>query len=153
MNLIKLLFTSILLVSLLTSCTEEVAEELQEARTTSDSTGTTESITTLSATVANSLRLAPSVPTLLSQQTTTTSLLDSGRNLAVRGFGISNSARQVNAAFLNQSQSFGNQILSLAAGTDSSIEGAKLQINALRASLSDNQLAPSLRGTTVDEEA
>ncbi len=80
-----------------------------------------------------------------------TNLLEAGRAaLGVEGFGLSSSARAANATFLAQSQSLGNQILSLAAGTDATVEGARLQILALRGSLSETQLAPFLREDIVD---
>ena len=117
------------------------------------------------ATLANGRGIAPSAPTVLSQGGDTASLLEAGRNaLRIGGFGISSGARAVNAQFLAQSQSLGNQILSLGIGTDATIEGAQQNILALRSRLSDNQIARFLRaedtatedsttGTIIDEEA
>lgn len=103
--------------------------------------------------VANLRSIAPSVPTLLSQSTSTTSMLDSGRRLAVLKTGVSSSARALNSQFLSQSKSLGNQILSLGVGIDATVDGAKLQINALRGRYSESQIARSLRGTEVDKTA
>ncbi|GJL84826.1 MAG: hypothetical protein DHS20C02_06010 [Micavibrio sp.] len=116
-------------------------------------------------TLANSRGIAPSAPTVLSQSGDTASLLEAGRNaLRVGGFGISSGARALNAQYLSQSSSLGNQILSLAVGANATIEGAQQQILALRSRFSDDQLAPFLRaeestaedtltGSLVDEEA
>ncbi len=113
-------------------------------------------------TLANSRGIAPSAPTVLSQNGSTASLLESGRN-ALRvpgyGFGVSSGARALNAQYLSQSESLGNQILSLGVGASATLEGAQQQILALRSRYSDDQLAPFLRteessnGSIVDEEA
>lgn len=107
------------------------------------------------AVLANTQGLAAQAPTLLSQTTDTMSLLASGRNLAVGGLGVgglSASARAVNQSLLAQSSAI-NGLFSLGAGGDATIDGALQQILAIRAGLSDSQLAPSLRGQEVDTEA
>ncbi len=106
------------------------------------------------ASLANTRGVAPSAPTLLSQNESTASLLEQGRNaLRVPGYGISSSARALNSQYLSQSTSLGNQILSLSVGADATLEGARQQILALRARMSDDRLAPFLRGGEVDKEA
>ncbi|MCB1563577.1 MAG: hypothetical protein KDJ75_08400 [Alphaproteobacteria bacterium] len=114
--------------------------------------------------LANVRGVAPSTPTLLSQSNSALSLLDSGRNLSAGRFGLSSSARVLNQQFLNNSASI-NQMFSLGVGADATIEGAQQQILALRAGMSDSQLAPFLRakddgsvsasgtGRSVDTEA
>lgn len=109
-----------------------------------------------SSSLANSQGIAPSTPTLLGNSTSSTSILDAGRSslLSVSGPGLSSSARSINQQFLSSSQSNGNTILSLAAGVDSDIDGAKMQILALRASLPDSSIGKDLAlGSVVDEEA
>ncbi|HBR68001.1 MAG TPA: hypothetical protein DEA55_01350 [Rhodospirillaceae bacterium] len=106
------------------------------------------------ASLANARGVAPSAPTLLSQNESTASLLEQGRDaLRVRGFGISGRARAINSQYLSQSTSLGNRILSLSVGTDATVEGARQQIMAIRGRMSDDRLAPFLRGSEVDKEA
>ena len=81
-----------------------------------------------------------------------TGLLDAGRGLAVKGFGLSSGAKAVNQAFLGQKGLF-NQLLSLSIGPDASVEGARQQILALRSSLPESQLSREALGSLVDEEA
>lgn len=80
-------------------------------------------------------------------ETSTASLLESGRNISSSGIGISASARALNNQFLNRSADV-NAFFSLAAGPDATIEAAQQQILALRAGLNDSQLA---RGLRVDD--
>lgn len=103
--------------------------------------------------LANTQGLAAQSPSLLNSGSTDigASLLSAGKNLAVSGFGISSSARALNDQLLNNSDY--RTLLSLGAGTDATVEGLQQEILALRAGLSENQLAPSLRGTEVDTEA
>ena len=114
------------------------------------------------ATLANTKGLAAQSPTLLGTGSAQ-SLLEAGRNLGVRGFGISSSARALNQQFLNRSADV-NSLFSLAAGPDATIESAQQQILALRAGLSESKIARSLRqddggvatsdrGARVDEQA
>lgn len=106
------------------------------------------------ASLANTRGVAPSAPTLLSQNESTTSLLEQGRNaLRIGGFGISSGARAINSQYLSQSTSLGNRILSLSVGTDATVEGARQQIMAIRGRMSEDRLARGLRGGEVDEEA
>lgn len=101
-------------------------------------------------TLANTRGTAPSIPTLLSQESTTASILDAARGtLAVRGLGISSSARALNQAFLSRTSDI-NQMFSLGIGSDATIEGLAQQIRALRSSLPDSRLARSLRGADAD---
>lgn len=114
-------------------------------------------------TLANLRGLAAQTPTVLSNSSST-SLLDSGRKLAVRGFGVSSRARALNTQFLNNSANI-NAMFSLGVGYSATIEGLQQKILALRAGLSDAQLARSLRaedtggvsksgtGRTVDTQA
>ena len=96
------------------------------------------------ATLANRRGLAAQSPTLLGE-TSTASLLESGRNLAAGGFGISSSARALNQQFLNRSAEV-NGLFSLAAGPDATLESAQQQILALRTSLPESRIARSLIG-------
>lgn len=70
--------------------------------------------------------------------------------MGIKGIGLSSSARAINEKLVNQSQQGINTLLSLATGSDATIEGAKQQILAMRAGLSDRQLAPSLQSTATD---
>lgn len=115
------------------------------------------------ATLANQRGLAAQSPTLLSEGSTQ-SLLDVGRNLSSgSGIGISSAARALNQTLLNRSSDV-NAMFSLGVGSGATIEGAQQQILALRAGLSESQLARSLReddggvsesetGQEVDTEA
>ena len=94
-------------------------------------------------TLANVQGVAAQSPTLLGE-TSTASLLEAGRGLAVSGIGLSSSARALNQQFLDRSADV-NALFSLGAGGDATIEGAQQQILALRGRLSDSQLAPGLR--------
>ncbi|MEM7679626.1 MAG: hypothetical protein AAF182_01305 [Pseudomonadota bacterium] len=78
-------------------------------------------------------------------------LLAAGRRINNSGIGISSSARALNQQILNNPDY--NQLLSLTVGSSATIEGLQQEILALRAGLSDDQLAPSLRGQEVDTEA
>lgn len=105
-----------------------------------------------SSTLANTRGLSAQTPSLLDGAgDIAASLANIGRQFAVSGFGISQSARALNDRFLNNSD-YGT-LLSLAAGTSTTVFGAQQNILAIRAGLSDSQLAPSLRGNAVDTEA
>lgn len=81
----------------------------------------------------------------------TVSLLDVGRSISGNnGIGLSGNARALNQQFLSSSTSNFNSIFSLNVATTSSVEALQQGILALRSSLSDDQLAPSLRGNLVD---
>lgn len=81
----------------------------------------------------------------------TTSLLEAGR-ANMPGIGLSARARSLTSSYLQQSRGSLNALLS--AGTSSGVEGLQKQILALRASLSDTQLATNLRrGDTVQLSA
>ena len=69
------------------------------------------------------------------------------------GIGLSASSRALTDQFLSQSSSGVNSILSLAAGSSATIEGLQQKILALRASVPESKLAPSLRGQEVDTKA
>ncbi|MCF8495359.1 MAG: hypothetical protein K9G62_01685 [Alphaproteobacteria bacterium] len=104
-----------------------------------------------SSALANARGASPSIPTLLGS-TDTASLLESGRSFAVLR-GVSSRARSVNAQYLSQSKSLGNQILSLALGSGATLEGAQQQILALRSQLPDSKLSNAVRGLSVDQDA
>ena len=88
--------------------------------------------------------VAPSVLEL-SGASDTAGLLSAGRAaLSVRGIGLSSSARAINTAFFSNTALI-NEMLSLTAGPDATIEGAQQQILAMRAGMSDSQLARDLR--------
>lgn len=115
--------------------------------------------------LANQRGFAAQSPSLLGE-TSTSSLLEAGRNaLAVPGgFGLSSSARALNKSFLSNSANI-NAMFSLGVGPDATIEGARQEILALRAGLSESRLARFLRaeddggvsasrtGRSVDREA
>ena len=114
------------------------------------------------ATLANVRGIGAQAPTLLGEGSAT-GLLESGRNLAAGGFGISSSARALNQQFLNNSTDI-NAMFSLAVGPDATIEGAQQIILALRGSIPESQLSRAVRGDdggvsapktgkTVDTEA
>ena len=95
------------------------------------------------ATLANTRGVAAQAPTLLGSSDTA-SILEAGRGLATGGVGLSASARALNQQFLSRSADV-NSLFSLAAGPDATLESAQQQILALRAGVSERQLAPSLR--------
>ena len=102
-------------------------------------------------TLANTQGRAAQSSTVLDQASTgPTSLLDSGRRFSAGGAGLSSSARQLNQSFLNRSSDI-NAMFSLAVGSSATTEGAAQQILALRAGLTDSQLAPSLRSDAIAE--
>ena len=69
------------------------------------------------------------------------------------GVGLSSNSRARITQYLNNTSSGFNSLLSLGVGAGTTIEGLQQQILALRSSLPDNQVAPSLRGKTFDSEA
>jgi hypothetical protein len=115
------------------------------------------------ATLANTKGISPSNPNLLGEGSTA-SLLEAGRNaLAVPGVGVSSAARALNDQLLSRSADI-NELFSYGAGPNATIEGMQQQILAIRAGLSQSQLAPELQqdsgataagtnGSAVDTEA
>lgn len=100
--------------------------------------------------LANVRGTSPSIPSLLNTGTTTTSLLQAGKGaLAVQGIGLSPSSRALTEQFLSRGADV-SKLFSLGAGSDATVDGMKQQILALRARMTDSQLAPSLRGDTGD---
>ena len=67
-------------------------------------------------------------------------LLDVGRRNAVYGVGLSSSARYLNRQQLESNSSTVNGLFSLTGGGSATVEAAKTQIMALRASLPERQL-------------
>lgn len=116
-----------------------------------------------SATLANLSGQAPTASSVLGTGDTL-SLLGAAKNAgSVRGIGLSASSRAQTEAFLSQSASGFNQIFSLSGvefGTNETLQQAIL---ALRASVPESKLAPSVRdslnedttepGSAVDIEA
>ena len=81
-------------------------------------------------------------------------ILDVARaNAPDNGVGLSSRARLLNKQFLDSSSSTFNAIFSLGLGGSATLEGLQQQILALRAGLSDDQLAPSLRQDTGEVAA
>lgn len=80
-------------------------------------------------------------------------ILEVGRGNAVPGVGVSSSARALNRAQLSRSSADFNNLFSLTGGTDGTIAGAQTAINAIRASIPDDQLHSSVRGTFIDTDA
>lgn len=81
------------------------------------------------ATLANTRGLAAQSPTLLGEGSAQ-NILDSARNLAVPGFGISSTARSLNQQLLSNSATV-NSLFSFAAGADATIENAQTLIKGL----------------------
>ncbi len=80
-------------------------------------------------------------------------ILEAGRaNAPDNGIGLSSTARFLNKQFLESTTTTFNAIFSLGLGATASVEGLQQQILALRASLPDSQLAPSLREVVVNED-
>lgn len=77
-------------------------------------------------------------------------ILDIGRNLAVRGSGISNNARALNRQFLSDSAGTFNQLFSLSGGGSASVEAAQTQILALRSSVPASRATPEVREAALD---
>lgn len=69
------------------------------------------------------------------------------------GVGLSGNSRARITQFLNSTSDGYNSLLSLGVGAGTTIEGLQQQILALRSSLPENQVAPSLRGKTFDSTA
>lgn len=82
------------------------------------------------------------------------SLLDAGRQYnGIPGLGLSGSARALNNDFISSRATDVNKLFSLTGGSDGTVEGNQAAILALRASLPESRVAPSLRGQEVDTEA
>lgn len=77
------------------------------------------------------------------------SLLDIGRGNAVKGIGISRSARAMNRQFLNQSAGAFNNLFSNTIGQTATVEGLQAQIQAIRSRLPASQVREDLRPVTV----
>ncbi len=100
------------------------------------------------ATLANRQGLSAQRATLLGNGGGTQSLLDAGRSLTSgNGIGLSSNSRALTNQLLSQTAGNFNKIFSLGLGISATIEGAQTAILALRAGLSDDQLARSLRVT------
>lgn len=119
-----------------------------------------------SATLANQQGLAAQPATVLGDGGIGgVDILDVARaNAPDNGVGLSARARLLNQQFIESNSQTFNAIFSLGLGSSATIEGLQQQILALRAGLSDDQLAPSLRqdsgevaasenGQEVDTEA
>lgn len=105
-------------------------------------------------TLANARGRAPSLPTLLGDGGMGgVDLLEVGRRVNRSGIGLSANARALNKQFLNQTASGFNSIFSLSTAAIGSIETMQQQINAIRASIPESQLARGILGENVDEEA
>ena len=103
------------------------------------------------ATLTN-LRGTPAVQsTVLGEGSGTAGLLDAAR--VDTGIGLSQNARALTRQFLDQSASGFNTIFSLNSVEFGTTETLQQKILALRAGVPESQLAPSLRGDVVDEEA
>ena len=118
-----------------------------------------------SATLANQQGIGAQTTTVLGESAAGLSILDVARTSAFdNGIGLSPEARRLNAQLIESNSGTFNQIFSLSLGATATIEGLQQQILAIRAGLSDSQLAPNLRqdtgevaasdtGQTVDTEA
>lgn len=93
-----------------------------------------------------------SAPDVLSESGLGGDLLSIGRRNAVPGIGISGYARAMNDAALKKSNQVSNGLFSATGAASASVDAAKMQINALRASLPESQISESLRGKTIDEQ-
>lgn len=103
------------------------------------------------ATLANVRGISPSTPTVLGDSGSAVSLLEAGRNSA-NGIGLSARARALNDQFLSSTASSFNSIFSLSAAELSTEATIAQKILAIRASIPESQLAPSLRGDNLNEE-
>ena len=104
--------------------------------------------------LANTRGLSAQAPSLLGAGTDTASLLDSGRGIfGNNGIGLKSSARAINSQFISQTQGLANSLLSLAAGSDATVDGARQKILALRASLPDSAISRQITGENIDVEA
>ena len=74
-------------------------------------------------------------------------ILDIGRGNNKNGIGLSSRARLLNKQFLQSTTTNFNAIFSLGLGANATIEGMQQRILALRAGLSERQLAESLRAS------
>ncbi len=102
------------------------------------------------ATLANIQGVSPSTPNVLGEGSAV-SLLEAGRT-TTSGIGLSANARALNEEFLNTTASTFNSIFSLSAAELATPETLQQKILAIRATIPESQLAPSLRGENVDEE-
>ena len=107
------------------------------------------------ATLANQQGLAAQQPTVLGDGGIGgVDILDIARGTAPdNGIGLSSRARLLNRQFLDSTANTFNQIFSLGIGASATVEGLQQEILALRAGLSDTQLAPSLRQDTGEVAA
>lgn len=103
-----------------------------------------------SATLANQQGRAPASASLLDGSTSATSLLDAARTNT--GVGLSSRARALTKSFLSTSASSFNQIHSLATSATATDFAIQQGILALRASLPESSISPSILGQEVDEE-
>lgn len=102
------------------------------------------------ATLANQQGTPAQTTNIFSGQDSTTSLLAVGRAIAPDdGIGISAAARALNEQLLNNGESI-NELFSLGAGSDATLEGAQQQILALRASTPESQLSREVLGESAD---
>ena len=103
-------------------------------------------------TLANARGSSPSLPTLLGA-TSSSDLLDAGRRIyAGNGIGLSSNARALNKQFLNQTASGFNSLFSLSTAAIGSVETMQQQINAIRASIPESQLARGILEANASEE-
>ena len=104
-----------------------------------------------SATLANLQGRAAVAPNVVGESVGTLSLLDAGRQSS--GIGLSARARALNNQFIEQTSGSYNTIHSLAVSATGDAFALQQSILALRASLPDSAISPSVLGQEVDEEA
>ena len=80
-----------------------------------------------------------------------TSLLSVGRRLSTTGLGLSDNARMLNENYLNQMAGGANNLFSAVVNSTSSVENLQKQVLAIRAGMSDSQLARSLLQVKTDD--
>lgn len=104
------------------------------------------------ATLANKKGTSPVVTNMLGGRGAV-DLLDVARRVtADNGIGLSSAARQLNKQFLNSTQASYNAIFGLGMSQNSTIQSLIQKINAIRASLPENQIREDLRGVVMDSE-
>jgi len=100
------------------------------------------------ATLSNQRGFSGTSPNVLGETAGGISLLDVARSAAPsNGIGLSASARALNNQFLRSNSSTTNQLFSLTGGGSATVDAARTQILALKAS------TPVSRGVAVDTEA
>ncbi|MGH1455434.1 MAG: hypothetical protein ACRBDI_01510 [Alphaproteobacteria bacterium] len=103
-------------------------------------------------TLTNQQGFAAQSSNLLGVAAGSTGILDIGRNLEIRGVGISNRARNLNRQFLESTSGTYNQLFSASGGGSATVEGALTQIKALQSSVPTSRDSPQVREAAFDAQ-